>query len=291
MAAKPELREFLVSRRAKVSPEQIGLTPLPGRRRVPGLRREELAQAAGVSVDYYVRLEQGRGINVSADVLDAVARTLMLDETERTYLFELATPAARRRRPAAAHGAQKVRQGTRLLVDSLDRPALVLGRRTDVLAANRLARALVTDFDALEPRERNHARWVFLDPEARERSGEWEKIARDTVGTLRLDAGRHPDDPLLNELIGELSVKCPEFSGWWSEHDVVLRTYGTKHFRHPIAGEVELFWEALPVAGDPDQTLFIYSAEPGSRSAQGMDLLASWIADAHLAPTEEEARS
>ncbi len=291
MTAKPELRAFLVSRRAKVSPEQIGLTPLPGRRRVPGLRREELAQAAGVSVDYYVRLEQGRGLNVSADVLDAVARALLLNEAERAYLFGLAKPNAQRRRPGPAHGDQQVRQGLRLLVESLDRPAFVLGRRTDVPAANRLACALLCDFDALEARERIHARWIFLDPVSRERYVEWDKVARENVGMLRLDAGLHPNDPLLNELIGELSVKCPEFSGWWSDYDVSERTFGTKLYRHPIAGDVEIHYEGMPVAGSPEQTLFIYSVLPGTRSAQGLDLLASWIAEARVTPSREEAQS
>jgi transcriptional regulator with XRE-family HTH domain len=274
MSASNELREFLRSRRARLTPEEIGITPIPGHRRVPGLRREELAQAAGVSVDYYVRLEQGRGHSVSADVLGAVARALRLDEAERAHLFDLAKPT-RRRRPAE----HRVRHGVRVLVDSLAAPAFVTGRRSDVLAANAMARALLCDFDLLEPRERNHARWVFLDPVARERYVDWEAVARDNVAALRLDAGRYPDDPALNELIGELSVKSPEFSTWWAEHDVLRRTHGTKRYRHPIAGEIEILYEALSLPGDPDQTLYVYSTEPGSASARGLDLLASWIAE------------
>jgi transcriptional regulator with XRE-family HTH domain len=286
MPANHELREFLRSRRARLSPEEAGVAPVPGRRRVPGLRREEVARSAGVSVDYYIRLEQGRTQSVSTDVLDAVARALRLDDVERAHLFDLAKPVPPRRR-AAPGSSQRVRPGVRLLVDSLSTPAFVLGRRTDVLATNALARALICDFDALQARERNHARWVFLNPVARERYVDWDAVARDNVAALRLDAGRFPDDPALNELIGELSVKSREFSGWWAEHDVMRHANGLKRYRHPVAGEIEIHYEALALTGDPDQTLFIYSVEPGSKSAQGLDLLASWIAE----PAERETPS
>jgi transcriptional regulator with XRE-family HTH domain len=275
--ANHELREFLRSRRARLRPEQAGVTPALGHRRVPGLRREEVAQLAGVSVDYYVRLEQGRSASVSADVLNAVARALRLDDAERAHLFDLAKPVRPRHR--TADGRQRVRPGVRLLVDSLTTPAFVLGRHTDVLATNAMARALLCDFDALDVRERNHARWVFLNPLARERYVDWDAVARDNVAALRLDAGRFPDDPALNELIGELTVKSREFSGWWADHDVLRHANGVKRYRHPVAGEIEIHYEALALPGDADQTLFIYSVEPGSTSAQGLDLLASWIAE------------
>jgi transcriptional regulator with XRE-family HTH domain len=271
VAVKEELREFLRSRRARLAPEAVGLDPGPGHRRVPGLRREELAQLAGVSVDYYVRLEQGRNTSVSTSVLDAIARALRLDDHETAHLFDLARPsAARRSQP------QRVRAGVRVLLDSLETPAFVLGRRLDVLATNRMARALLCDFDALPARERNHARWVFLNPDARERYADWEAVARDNVAVLRMDAGRHPDDDELSALIGELSIKSAEFAHWWAAHDVLRQTHGTKRYRHPVVGELTIFYEALPLPDDADQTLFVYSAEPGSPSSEALALLSSW---------------
>jgi transcriptional regulator with XRE-family HTH domain len=272
-----ELREFLRTRRARLTPEDAGLPPGEGQRRVPGLRREELAALAGVSVDYYVRLEQGRSMSVSASVLDAVARALRLDDDERTHLFELAKPPARARRRSPAR-PQRVRPGVRQLLDGLPTPAFVTGRRLDVLATNHLARALLCDFDALPPAQRNHARWVFLDPAARELYADWEAVARDNVAVLRMDAGRHPDDPELSALIGELTVKDEDFARWWAQHDVLRRGYGTKVYRHPVVGELTVGYEAFPVAGDPEQTLFVYTVEPGSRSAEALALLASWTA-------------
>jgi transcriptional regulator with XRE-family HTH domain len=271
VADKPELSEFLRSRRARLRPVDVGL-PERGQRRVPGLRREEIATLAGVSTDYYVRLEQGRNISASAEVLDALARALRLDETERLHLHDLA-----RQRPVrqSTPPPQRVRPGVRTLLDSLAQPAFVLGRRTDVLATNRLARALLTDFDAMPDAERNHARWLFLDPLARELYGDWETVARENVAILRMDTGRHPDDARLSALIGELSVKSPEFARWWADHDVLVRGHGKKRYLHPIVGEIEIRYEALKLA-DADQTLFVYSVEPESASAKALALLDSW---------------
>jgi transcriptional regulator with XRE-family HTH domain len=277
MTSKEDLREFLRSRRARIAPEAVGLPVGHSHRRVPGLRREELAMLAGVSVDYYVRLEQGRNTSVSASVLDAIARALQLDDFERAHLFDLAKPKAGARRPAPR--PQRVRPGVRVLLENLVTPAFVLGRRLDVLATNRMARALLCDFDALPPRERNHARWVFLDPAARELYVDWDAIARDNVAVLRMDAGRHPDDPELSALIGELTMKSPEFAGWWADHDVLRQTHGSKRYHHPVVGDLTVTYEALTLPDDPEQTLFVYSVEPGSSSAQALALLSSWSLD------------
>jgi transcriptional regulator with XRE-family HTH domain len=274
-----DLREFLRSRRAKVTPEEAGLPHL-GARRVPGLRREEVAQLAGVSVDYYVRLERGRSLNVSESVLDAVARALQLNDLERSHLFTLAKP--RRGRPRALP-PQRVRPGLRLVLESLtDVPALVLGRRMDVLAANRLARALYTDFDALPARDRNMARLIFLDDVTRSVYADWEGAARGIVASLHLYAGRNPHDPALAELVGELSVRDQDFRRWWADHDVFERTHGVKHFHHPLVGDLVLGYEAFAPADDPDQTLGIWTVEPGSPSAERLRLLASWAEPATL---------
>jgi transcriptional regulator with XRE-family HTH domain len=273
MAEQHELGEFLRSRRARLRPADVGL-PDRGHRRVPGLRREELAMLAGVSTDYYVRLEQGRKITASADVLDAIARALQLDEAERSHLYDLAKPRPPRRSPSRP---QRVRPGVQLMIDRLDTPAFVLGRRMDVLATNRLCRALLTDFDAMPPAERNHARWVFLDPRARELYVDWETVARENVAILRMDAGRYPDDERLAALVGDLSLKSPEFARWWADHDVLVRGHGTKRYRHPTVGEIEISYEALQLA-DEDQTLFVYNTEPGSASEQALALLDSWTA-------------
>ncbi|MGW4483592.1 helix-turn-helix domain-containing protein [Amycolatopsis sp. NPDC004368] len=273
-----QLRDFLRSRRAKLTPEAAGLTPHPGPRRVPGLRREEVAQLAGVSVDYYVRLERGRTLNVSESVLDAISRALQLNDLERTHLRTLAKPTRSRPRPLPP---QHVRPGLQLVLDSLHHvPALVLGRRMDVLAANRMASALYTDFDALPPRSRNMARLIFLDDSVRALYTDWEGAARGIVATLHLYAGRHPHDPALAELIGELSLRDQDFRRWWADHDVFERTHGVKHYHHPLVGELTLGYEAMTPVDDPEQTLGITTVEPGSPSEERLRLLASWISPA-----------
>jgi transcriptional regulator with XRE-family HTH domain len=269
-----ELREFLRSRRARVTPAGAGLPLRPGSRRVPGLRREEVAQLAGVSVDYYVRLERGRTANVSESVLDAVARALQLNELERTHLFTLAKPS--RSRPRALP-PQQVRPGLQLVVDSItDVPVLVLGRRLDVLAANPLARALFTDFDALPPHFRNMARLVFLHDHVRSVCADWRAAAQGIVANLRLYAGRYPHDPALADLVGELSVQDPDFRRWWADHDVDQHTYGVRHCHHGLVGDLILGYEAFTPADDPEQTLWVSTVQPGSVSEERLKLLASW---------------
>lgn len=235
MSEQADLSEFLKTRRARIQPSDLGVVSV-GRRRVPGLRREEIAQVAGVSVDYYVRLEQGRARNVSADVLDAVARALHLDAAEREHLHRLAKPRRRARRPATP---QRVRPGVQRLLDSMtDVPAFVLGRRMDVLAWNALASKLIVDFAALEPAERNMPRLALLDESCREIYPDWQEVAKETVAYLRFDASRYPDDPALLELVGELSLRSPEFGRWWARHDVREKSFGTKRMHHPLVGDL-----------------------------------------------------
>jgi transcriptional regulator with XRE-family HTH domain len=266
-----ELGHFLKSRRARVRPEDVGVQPF-GRRRVPGLRREELAQLAGVSFDYYVRLEQGRAGHPSEAVLDAIARALRLDDAERAHLFDLSRPVPRRR----AARPERVRPQLRRLLDALhDVPAMVIGRRMDVLAWNRLAAALLGDWGALPREQRNSARQFFLDDGARALYVDWDENARATVAWLRMAAGRHPDDAGLAELIGELSMKSEEFRRLWPRHDVREKTHGTKRLRHPIVGPLTLSYETLILPGDRDQALFLYTAEPGSESETALRLLGS----------------
>ncbi|MBK0865452.1 MAG: helix-turn-helix domain-containing protein [Saccharopolyspora sp.] len=266
------LSGFLRSCRARVDPAELGL-PDTGRRRVPGLRREELARLAGVSVDYCTRLEQGRSTTASAEVLDALAGALRLNDAERSHLFDLARPGPeRKRRPKP----QRVAPATLDLVRSLDQvcsPAFVLGRRLDVLAHNRIAAALITDFNALPAQRRNQARFVFFDPHAPELYADWDAVAADTVAMLRLDAGRNPDDPKLSALIGELSIHSEKFRRCWSDNKVHLRTTGTKGYHHPLVGDLTVRYQALTPNGDPDQSVYVYTTEPGSSSEAAMHLL------------------
>ncbi|MDW5330198.1 helix-turn-helix transcriptional regulator [Plantactinospora sp. KLBMP9567] len=275
MAGRTDLGDFLRKCRADTTPEMAGIPGYPGQtgRRVRGLRREEVAQLAGVSVDYYTRLEQGRHSSPSEGVLDALGRVFRLDAAARAHLADLARPV---RRHATPMPPQRVRPAMHQMIASMDLPAFVVGRRTDVLASNTLARALLTDWTRLPPRHRNYTRWVFLDPTAREAFLNWPTVAAEVVGTLRLYAGRFPDDPLLNELVGELTIKSREFRTWWNGHQVYERTHGTKHMVHPAVGPITIQYEALALPGDEEQTLFIYTTAPGSTSHDNLRLLALW---------------
>ncbi|MFD4336584.1 helix-turn-helix domain-containing protein [Streptomyces anulatus] len=277
---RAELSEFLRTRRAKLRPGDVGLPEFGRHRRVPGLRREELAQLAGVSVAYYTRLEQGNGRNVSAEVLDAIARALRLTDAESAHLTHLAKPARHKkmRRPARV---QRVRKGLLYLLDSMDGiPAYVTGARSDVLAWNAMAAAVFGDWGALPPAGRNWARLVFLSPAYRDLFVNWDSKASDMVSYLRLYAGCHPDDPELSALVGELSVKSDEFRRLWATHNVKEKGHGVKLLRHPLVGELTLSYETLNLPDDEEQHLVTYHAEPGSDSAQSLRLLASWGADA-----------
>jgi len=270
------LADFLRRARDQVDPVTAGL-PADGRvRRVQGLRREEVALLAGVSTDYYARLEQGRPIHPTPGVLDALARALDLGEAGRAHLEHL-VGATSRRRSSRPLPVQRVRKGLHQLLENLTgAPALVLGRRTDVLASNRMAHALLTDFSAMRPQERSYARWMFLGREPRELFSDWEVQARAAVESLRLDQGRHPGEPGTERLVAELSEASPEFDRWWTEHRVHQRTHGSKLLRHPVVGALTVDYETLTMPGDDDQTLFVYSTPAGSASREAMDLLASW---------------
>ncbi|MEU8080952.1 helix-turn-helix transcriptional regulator [Catellatospora citrea] len=291
MAGRSELGEFLRTCRARVSPETIGLLDQSGSvggRRVPGLRREEVARLAGVSIDYYTRLEQGRHASPSEAVVEALSRVFSLDRAARAHLFDLARPA--RREPAHDHAQQRVRPAVHQMIASMaGNPAFLLGCRTDVLAANALARALLVDWRQLPVRERNYTRWMLLAPEARAVHDDWPSVAADAVGNLRLYAGRHPEDTRLAELVDELTAASPEFRTWWNGHRVQDRTYGTKQLTHPLAGPMTIHYEALVLPGDPDQTLFIYSTDPGSRSTANMRLLAMYAGQEGNGPEAADA--
>ncbi|MEV8439912.1 helix-turn-helix transcriptional regulator [Actinosynnema sp. NPDC051121] len=278
-----DLGEFLRSRRARVSPEDVGL-PGGGRRRVPGLRREELAMLAGVSVDYYMRLEQGRTPAVSDSVLDAVARVLRLDETERAHLRNLVRPA-----PSKRPAPQRVRPGLRRLLEMMgDVPAFAMGRRAEILAYNPLADALY-GFDDMPPDERNCAKQTFLWPGARTFYRDWPTVAADMVAFLRLDAGRYPDDARLAALVGELSVKDETFRKLWAQHKVMEKTHGIKLLHHPVVGDLDLDYETLQPTGDPDVVLAVYTARVGSPTEERLKLLASWSAVPQGTPSEQQA--
>ncbi|MET7568078.1 helix-turn-helix transcriptional regulator [Streptomyces sp. NPDC005492] len=276
---RAELSEFLRTRRARLKPQDVGLPDFGRHRRVPGLRREELAQLAGVSVAYYTRLEQGNGRNVSAEVLDAIARALRLTDAESAHLTHLAKPKQHKKKQSAP--TQHVRVALRQLIDTIDSvPAYVSGRRCDILVWNRMAAAVFGDWSELPPEERNWARMVFLRPEYRDLFVDWDQKASDIVSYLRMDAGCHPDDPRLAALVGELSLKSEEFRRLWAIHDVKEKNHGVKRLRHPLVGDLTLYFEGFRLADDSEQSLITYHAEPGSPSADALRLLASWGTDA-----------
>ncbi|MFI1923052.1 MULTISPECIES: helix-turn-helix domain-containing protein [unclassified Streptomyces] len=275
---RAELSEFLRTRRARLKPEDVGLPDFGRHRRVPGLRREELAQLAGVSVAYYTRLEQGNGRNVSAEVLDSIARALRLSDAEHAHLTHLAKPKHKKKQSAPP---QQVRGPLRQLLDAMDSvPAYLIGRRTEILGWNRMAAAVFGDWAELPVAERNWARLVFLRPDYRDLFVDWEQKAIDIVCALRMDAGCYPDDPRLSALVGQLSVKSEDFRRLWATHDVKEKSHGVKLLRHPLVGELSLNFEGFRLAGDGEQTMVTYHADPGSASAEALRLLASWGADA-----------
>lgn len=278
MDNRSEVREFLTSRRAKITPQQAGL-PAGGRRRVKGLRREEVAMLAGVSVEYYARMERGSLSGTSEAVLDSLARALRLDESERAHLMDLARTAGTTRRPARRRTAQPIRPALQQLLDAMtDAPAFVRNGRLDILATNRLGKALYWPLFQDPARPVNMARYQFLDPGAEQYMTELGHQRAAAAALLRTEAGRDPYNRDLSDLIGELSTRSEDFRTLWAAHNVRLHHTGVKRFCHPAVGDLTLAFEALPVPTDPGLTLTALSAEPGTPSADGLKLLASWAA-------------
>ena len=276
MATGAEIREFLTTRRSRITPEQAGLRSYGTRRRVSGLRREEVAMLAGISVEYYTQLERGSVTGVSEDVLDAVARALQLDEVERAHLFDLVR-AAKQRPTRRRVTTERVRPAVQQLLDSMtEAAAFVRNSRLDILSANRLGYALYSEAFSNPDRPTNLARFVFLDPRARHFYVDWDGIADAGAGSLRAAAGRDPYDRDLTTLVGELSMRSDDFRERWAAHDVREYQAGIQRFRHPLVGDLTLAYEALELAADVDQILIAYTAEPGSPSKEALHRLAHW---------------
>jgi transcriptional regulator with XRE-family HTH domain len=274
-----DIAEFLTSRRARVKPEQVGL-PTYGPRRVEGLRREEVASLAGVSVEYYRRLERGNVNGVSDSVLEALAGALQLDDAERAHLHDLAraaNPVAPQRHRSTR---QRVRPAVQRIVDAMTTPAIVRNSRVDYLSANALGRALYAPVFESREQPANSARFTFLDPAAHDFYADWERTAKDLVAHLRSEAGRNPYDRDLSDLVGELSTRSPEFRAWWAAHNVRYHQTGIKRLHHPVVGDLELSYEVMELPADSGLNISTYTAEPGSAAQQALDLLGSWTATA-----------
>lgn len=279
MDAKKEICEFLTTRRGRITPEQVGLPTFGGSRRVPGLRREEVALLAGISADYYTRLERGNTAGVSEQVLEAIARALQLDEPERAHLFDLARAQITTHRPRRRPASLRVRPSVQRMLDALvDAPAFVRNGRMDILGTNQLGYALYSEIFANPRRPANSARFTFLDQPAKTYFIDWEKAADDCVAVLRSEAGSNPHDTDLSNLIGELSTQSEDFRVRWAKHNVRYHDTGIKRIHHPIVGDLELTYEGMTLRGDGELTMFVYTAEPGSKTEDGLRLLGSWIA-------------
>ncbi|MBR8740137.1 helix-turn-helix transcriptional regulator [Nocardiopsis sp. MG754419] len=278
---KKTVRGFLISRRARVTPEQAGIPAYGDDRRVPGLRREEVAMLAGVSIDYYTRLERGNIGGASDGVLEAIARALRLDEVERTHLFDLARAASGPRARAVPPPPGGVRTSVQRMLDAMDTPAVVHNARHDLVAANRLGRALYAPHFDTDRRPPNMARFIFLDPRARDYYVDWPLARRTTAAMMRLEAGRNPLDEELTALIGELSARSTVFAQDWARQNVHSHRTGRKEFRHPDVGLVEVDFDVFEPTGDDRLWIVTYTVEPGTPSADAFALLGT------LAATEE----
>jgi len=277
VSVESEIREFLTSRRARVTPERAGLPKYGRQRRVAGLRREEVSLLAGISVEYYTRLERGNARGFSESVLEAISQALQLDEAEHAHLLDLVRTANAGLLPRRNSTQQRVRPTIARIVDAMiGIPACVLNGRLDVLYANDLANALFSDVFRDPARPPNLARFAFLDPRSAALWADWEKAAKDTVAILRAEAGRNPYDRALSDLIGQLSTQSEEFRMLWATHDVKFHRTGTKRIHHALVGDLTLAFESLDLPSDPGISLLVYSAEAGSTSEQALDELARW---------------
>jgi transcriptional regulator with XRE-family HTH domain len=291
MDTAKDIREFLISRRAKIAPAEAGLPVYGTNRRVKGLRREEVAMLAGISVEYYTRLERGNANGVSEDVLEGVGRALQLDEAERAHLFDLVRTASTSRQPRRRPSQERVRTTVQQILDSMSgTAAYVRNGRLDILASNWLGQALYADVfdDPVQPP--NTARFLFLNSRASEFFVDWETIAHDAVAILRAEAGRDPHDRRLSDLIGELATRSEEFRVRWAAHNVKFHRTGVKRFHHPVVGDLTLSYEALDLPADSGQRMLVYTAEPGSPSHDAMQLLASWATPAAAAISIDDGR-
>jgi transcriptional regulator with XRE-family HTH domain len=276
---KTEIREFLTSRRASITPADAGLPVYGENRRVAGLRREEVALLAGVSADYYTRLERGNFNGVSESVLSALADALRLDEAERAHLFDLARAAQATTRARRRPARQRIRPSVQRMLDAITAaPAFVRNGRMDILAANALGQALYADMLSSPVQPPNTARFAFLDPRAQDFYIDWPTVANDAVAILRSQAGRDPYDRQLSDLVGELSTQSEHFRSLWAKHNVRFHDTGNKRLHHPVVGDLELTFETMELAADNGLTMFVYTAEPGSKSDEALRLLASWTA-------------
>ena len=275
LSIEGQIREFLASRRARLTPDRAGIPAYGRHRRVSGLRREEVALLAGISAEYYTRLERGHTRGASGDVLDGLARALQLDEAERAHLSDLVRVANLERPPQRTTAQELVRPAVQRIVDAMAAmPAMVRNRRLDILYANRLGQALYSSVFDDPIRPANPARFVFLDPRSREFYVDWEAAAHDMVALLRAEAGRNPSDRSLSELIGGLSTRSEEFQSRWAAHEVLFHRAGTRRFHHPLVGDLTLTYEDLDLPADPGQTILVFTAEPGSASEDALRELA-----------------
>jgi transcriptional regulator with XRE-family HTH domain len=274
-----ELRDFLTSRRAALSPQDVGLPAPNTMRRVPGLRREEVAILAGVSVDYYVKLEQGRATNISEQVLHAIERALRLDDLESRHLRTLLHPGSVYT-PRIVPAAIRARTAVLSMIHAFDVPAVIHGPHLEVLGINHAGKALLDDFDAMPIAERNMARWMFLNPRAKFVYLDWDRIAPQMVAILRNAGGSGIRNDTLTTLVGELTVASPEFARYWADYHLFEHTYGVKRFFNEAVGEMKINYETLPLPGDSGQTVVVYSADRGSPSEEKLKLLSSWTAKA-----------
>lgn len=288
MDTRSEVRDFLRTRRERVTPQQVGLPDFGGTRRVKGLRREELALVAGMSVDYYIRLERGNLTGVSESVLESLSRALRLDDAEHAHLFDLArvqnASATTRRKPPTS----KVRPTVQRMLDGMTMPAWVRNGRSDFLAGNALARALYSPLFLDPAGTPNTARFAFLDPRGQEFWRDWDVVASDMVAVLRAEAARQPYDRGLTDLIGELSTRSEEFRQRWAAHGVMRHLNGEKRVHHPEVGDIDLTYETMELTTDTGLTLIAYGTEPGSPSEERLQLLANLVATTAAAVPEPE---